>query len=263
VGGGPGAGADIGISGGDAIKKQVKRIKPCLIVCPKTLTSNWKTELLRWGHFLLDIVGDGSGDDAVIQKLTSGHTEILICSNSKLKRVADKFKDVAWGIVVYDEAHEYLKNRKTEIYQHALKISKVEVCFMLTGTPVQNDLEEFWSLMNVVKGQRWHSYEIYKDHFIEPIKQGLSTKATENQRILRERREEEHAKDMKEFYLGRKKETLQGPNKLKGKKEMLVLCDPSSLQKKLYSYTLSLPDVENCRDHEKLCPCGKGENRRN
>lgn len=239
-----------------------RTIKPCLIVCPMSITKNWNNELQKWGHFALDVVGTKDDDECIRRKLLSGETEILIMAYSKLKRIVDFLQNIDWAIVVFDEAHDYIKNKKTEMYKLALRLSKVDVRFGLTGTPIQNKLEEFWALMNVITGQTWINHEIYQEHFIDPIKASLSTKATEKEKSIGLAREQEHALKMKEVYLGRKKETLKGKNKLKEKEELLVLCDCADLQKKLYTHLLSLPDFDNCRHYREVCPCGISQERR-
>ena len=205
----------------------------------------------------------GDTKDASMEKIRSGATEIAIMSVSTLEKVVHQLSDVRWGIVVYDEAHDYLRHVETKSYKNGLLIDKVESRLMLTGTPVQNDLKEFWALMNMVTGQKWHSKEIYAEHYIDPMKNALSLSATPREVELGHRREAEHyAEIMGHYYLGRKKETLDGENRLKGKEEHVVLCDCTPLQKNLYMHLLSLPDFDNCRNYEQTCPCGVGHGMR-
>jgi SNF2 family DNA or RNA helicase len=70
----------------------------------------------------------------------------------------------------------------------------------------------------------------FKDHFGDPIKRGKSTKATEEGRKLGNDRLRELQSIMRKYRLGRKKESLTGVNKLKGKDDIVVLCDMSPLQ---------------------------------
>jgi hypothetical protein len=59
--------------------------------------------------------------------------------------------------------------------------------------------------------------------------------------------------------LKRLKTSLTGDDELKGKEETVVLCDLSPLQAELYAEALALPDFDNARFHNTLCPCRKGE----
>lgn len=237
--------------------------KPCLIVCPKSVVTNWCNELRRWGHFAIDTNAEIT--QTQVNYLQNGINEIYVTAYTSLKKNSDNLKLVDWGVIVYDEAHNYLKNTKTETYQMAMKLKKADVRFLFTGTPVQNRLEEFYSLMVVLTNEHFLSKEIYKEHYIEPIKKGESTKATEREKVrAREVRQEHRINVLEKYYLARMKTSLEGKNKLRDKEEIIVLCDLSPLQKDLYRHLLSLPDFDNCRRYEEECPCGgcPGEKRK-
>ena len=237
--------------------------KPCLVMCPKGIKEHWCQELGKWGYFTIDTdLSEGGGLQA---RLKSGMCEVVVASYSSLMRASGMLSAIDWGVIIYDEAHAHLMNRKTKTYQEAMKLNKADVRFLLTGTPVQNKLEEFWCLMWILSAETFHSLDIYKSDYIEPIKKGESTAATQTEREKAVECREEHKRlVLDRYYLSRRKTMLTGKNKLQKKEEIIVLCTATKLQKDLYRHVLSLPDFDNCRCYEEECPCGgrPGEKRK-
>lgn len=62
---------------------------------------------------------------------------------------------VRWSLIVWDEGH-VLKSDTTKMYKAAYGIKKAHSRIILTGTPIQNELEELWSLLNVVTNGRFN-----------------------------------------------------------------------------------------------------------
>ena len=81
-----------------------------------------------------------------------------------------------WDILVIDEGHR-AKNVKTQL-RKALKEMKVEVQkIVLTGTPVQNNLNEFWSIIDLVQDDIFGNLNQFKEKFANPISKGLQKHA--------------------------------------------------------------------------------------
>lgn len=74
---------------------------------------------------------------------------IASIATAKLKQHRTAITDVHYDLVIVDEAH-HLKNRKTLAWQFVNEINKKYI-FLLTATPVQNNLEELYNLITLLK----------------------------------------------------------------------------------------------------------------
>jgi hypothetical protein len=102
--------------------------------------------------------------------------EILICSYSKMQSYASDLAEVSWSMIIWDEGHN-LKTSTTKTYKAAFRsspslpchpftcplllrlsvsLSKAQSRIILTGTPIQNKLEELWCLLNIVTYGRFN-----------------------------------------------------------------------------------------------------------
>lgn len=113
-----------------------------LIVCPKTLKGNWEYEISRWAY------GPTTFEVTHYEALRKGVPEHI-------------------NAVIVDEAH-YVKNEKAQRTKDVKYLShRCEVVWLLTGTPVENKLYDFWSLLNILRangfGMRWDFIKRYCD----------------------------------------------------------------------------------------------------
>ncbi len=119
--------------------------RPVLIVSPASLVYNWKNELKRFSPELDAVVVDGSKEerDAISRQSTS---DVLITSYPLLRRDADVFAERQFHTLILDEA-QAIKNHGTVTAQSVRRM-KSDHCFALTGTPMENSLDDLWSILN-------------------------------------------------------------------------------------------------------------------
>ncbi|EFM10601.1 SNF2 helicase associated domain protein [Paenibacillus curdlanolyticus YK9] len=118
-----------------------------LIVCPASLIYNWQHELQRFAPEIRAAIA--AGDPAEREKLlTSPDVDIIITSYPLLRRDIKLYMAHAFHTLILDEA-QYFKNYATQTAQ-AAKAIQAKHRFALTGTPVENRLEELWSIYSVV-----------------------------------------------------------------------------------------------------------------
>lgn len=120
--------------------------RPILIVCPTSLTYNWLSEFVKFTPKIEAIVIDGDRKER--QGLRSGNAEVLITSYTLLRKDLDWYKQQNFHTVFFDEAQAF-KNPTTQTFR-AVKEIRALHRFALTGTPVENSLEELWSIFHVV-----------------------------------------------------------------------------------------------------------------
>ncbi|MEH7383073.1 DEAD/DEAH box helicase [Bacillus sp. JJ1533] len=142
------------------------RKQPVLIVCPSSLTYNWLHELLKFAPELQAIVIDGDKTERKELQKESEHMDVLITSYPLLRRDIKWYESQHFHSVFFDEAQAF-KNSVTQTAR-AVKRIKAAHRFGLTGTPVENSIEELWSIYHVVfpqlfKGLKEYSHLTRKD----------------------------------------------------------------------------------------------------
>lgn len=122
---------------------------PALIVCPSSLTYNWLSEIRKFAPDLQAVVLDGTkAERSKLMKELTNIDGVLITSYTLLRREIIWFADQLFHTVFFDEAQAF-KNPLTQTAR-AVKKLKAGNRFALTGTPVENSLEELWSIFHVV-----------------------------------------------------------------------------------------------------------------
>ncbi|ERE92060.1 chromodomain-helicase-DNA-binding protein 1 [Cricetulus griseus] len=125
---------------------------PFLILCPLSVLSNWKEELERFapGLSCVTYVG-GKEERAHLQQglQQEPHFHVLLTTYEICLKDASFLKSFSWSVLAVDEAHR-LKNQSSLLHR---TLSEFSVVFrlLLTGTPVQNSLQELYSLLSVVE----------------------------------------------------------------------------------------------------------------
>nr|WP_309101043.1 DEAD/DEAH box helicase [Fredinandcohnia onubensis] len=143
-----------------------ERKHPVLIVCPSSLTYNWLHEILKFAPELQAIIIDGDkAERRALQKETED-MDVLITSYPLLRRDIKWYESINFHTVFLDEAQAF-KNPVTQTAR-AVKKLKADHRFGLTGTPVENSIEELWSIYYVVfpqlfKGLKEYSHFTRKD----------------------------------------------------------------------------------------------------
>ncbi|MFF2479555.1 SNF2 helicase associated domain-containing protein [Paenibacillus sp. NPDC058071] len=122
---------------------------PSLIVAPASLVYNWRNELLKFAPELRTAIADGSPAERgrLLRRQPDG-PDIIITSYPLLRQDRELYGKLEFHTLIIDEA-QYMKNDYT---QTALSVRKVKAGykFALSGTPVENSLDELWSICSVV-----------------------------------------------------------------------------------------------------------------
>jgi SNF2 family DNA or RNA helicase len=132
---------------------------PSLVVCPTSLVANWKAEASKFfdGFNIITYTGPGRkrqlqdlavpiGIGAVSERMTRFRNRLVITSYGVALRDHEELNSVPWMYVVVDEAH-HIKNPAAQ-RTRAIKTINGSHKLALTGTPIQNNLDELWSLFD-------------------------------------------------------------------------------------------------------------------
>lgn len=125
-----------------------KRKLPVLIVCPSSLTYNWFYEMKKFAPGIQAVIVEGIQIDRAKILREIKDFDVVITSYPLLRRDIKIFEKQSFHAVFYDEAQAF----KNPVTQTARSVKKIQAShrFALTGTPVENSLEELWSIFHVV-----------------------------------------------------------------------------------------------------------------
>ncbi|WP_027415714.1 DEAD/DEAH box helicase [Aneurinibacillus terranovensis] len=121
---------------------------PVLIVSPASLIYNWKNELKKFAPELKTAVVAGDKQERSQVLGGASDADVLITSYPLLRRDQELYADQRFHILILDEA-QAIKNHATQTAQ-SVKLIQARHRFALTGTPVENRLEELWSIFNAI-----------------------------------------------------------------------------------------------------------------
>ncbi|MBB6695592.1 DEAD/DEAH box helicase [Cohnella xylanilytica] len=121
--------------------------RPALVVCPASLLYNWRNELGRFAPDIRAIVADGERERRV-SLLTRLDADVIITSYPLLRRDLDLYGKTEFHTILLDEA-QTIKNHATQTAR-AAKAIRSSYRFALTGTPVENSLDDLRSIFEAV-----------------------------------------------------------------------------------------------------------------
>ncbi|QJD84836.1 DEAD/DEAH box helicase [Cohnella herbarum] len=122
--------------------------RPAIIVCPASLMYNWHNELSKFAPEIRTMIADGSREDRSRALRQLSDTDVVITSYPLLRRDVESYAEPSFHTLILDEAQAF-KNHATQTAQ-AVKEIQARFRFALTGTPVENTIEELWSIYDAV-----------------------------------------------------------------------------------------------------------------
>ncbi|MYL65121.1 DEAD/DEAH box helicase [Bacillus hwajinpoensis] len=135
--------------------------KPVLIVCPSSLTYNWFNEIKKFAPELQAQIIDGNQSTRDKLQQTSKEMDVVITSYPLLRRDISWYEKQTFHTVFFDEAQAF-KNPSTQTARMVKKV-KADHRFGLTGTPVENAIEELWSIYHVVFPELFKGIKAYSN----------------------------------------------------------------------------------------------------
>ncbi|RFU60931.1 helicase SNF [Peribacillus glennii] len=122
--------------------------QPVLIICPSSLTYNWLGEFMKFAPELQAVVLDGAKTERMKLQGELQDIDVVITSYPLLRRDIRWFEKQTFHTVFFDEAQAF-KNPLTQTARAVKQLHSTHR-FALTGTPVENSLEELWSIFHIV-----------------------------------------------------------------------------------------------------------------
>ncbi len=136
----------------------------CLIVCPTSVMHNWAEEAARFRPGLCVGMYHGS------KRALDDDWDLTITSYSLLRRDIEKLEAIDWQAIVLDEA-QAIKNPDSQVARAAYRLRAPQRIAM-SGTPVENRLQELWSQMHFVNPGLLAGRENFRERFVEAMESG-------------------------------------------------------------------------------------------
>lgn len=121
---------------------------PALIVAPASLTYNWLNELKKFTPEIKAVIADGSLIERGRILKNTAKADVIITSYPLLRRDVQLYAKKSFHTLILDEA-QTIKNHTTQTAQAVMAL-QARHRFALTGTPVENALEDLWSIFGTV-----------------------------------------------------------------------------------------------------------------
>jgi SNF2 family DNA or RNA helicase len=135
-----------------------------LVVAPTSVLHNWQSEIERFRPSLSINLYHGSG------RQLDASANVTLTTYAILRLDVDALSEVSWNMVVLDEA-QAIKNPSSQVAQGAFRLQG-DFKLTLTGTPVENRLEELWSQMHFINPGLLGANSHFKKHYVKPISSG-------------------------------------------------------------------------------------------
>lgn len=144
---------------------------PSIVICPSSLIYNWNNEFCKFSKKLNVVVIDGSKENRIkIIKENANKNVIFITSYHQFARDSIEFENIHFYCSFIDEG-QMIKNYLTKFTKEIKKI-KSNYRFALSGTPLENNLLELWSIFDFILPGYLLSKNTYKKVFYKPFLTG-------------------------------------------------------------------------------------------
>ncbi len=200
--------------------------QPALVVCPTSLLSNWAAEAERFAPELPCVILHGNDRKTQYKALTSNG--IVLTTYGLISRDLEIHRAQTYRALIMDEA-SYLRNPDTEAAK-ALRQIKAVSRFALTGTPVENSVQDLWSIYQILLPGYLGGRDDFRDRFHKPLSSATDRK--DRSRIMERLR-----RRVNPYLLRRTKGEVA--KDLPAKIEKVIWCPLTSMQQEYYQKLLA------------------------
>ncbi|XVE77163.1 hypothetical protein DITRI_Ditri13aG0039700 [Diplodiscus trichospermus] len=213
---------------------------PHLIIVPNAVLVNWKSELHNWLPSVSCIYYVGGKDQRskLFSQVLAMKFNVLVTTYEFVMYDRSKLSKIDWKYIIIDEAQR-MKDRES-VLARDLDRYRCQRRLLLTGTPLQNDLKELWSLLNLLLPEVFDNRKAFHDWFSQPFqKEGPAHNAdddwleTEKKVIIIHRLHQ----ILEPFMLRRRVEDVEGS--LPPKVSIVLRCRMSAIQSSIYDWIKS------------------------
>ncbi|RWR94121.1 ISWI chromatin-remodeling complex ATPase CHR11 [Cinnamomum micranthum f. kanehirae] len=194
---------------------------PHMVVAPKSTLGNWMKEIRRFCPLLRAVKFLGNPEERRIireAQLVAGKFDVCVTSYEMAIKEKSTLRRFSWRYVIIDEAHR-IKNENS-LLSKTMRLYNTNYRLLITGTPLQNNLHELWSLLNFLLPEIFSSAETFDEWF-------QISGENDQQEVVQQLH-----KVLRPFLLRRLKSDVE--KGLPPKKETILKVGMSQLQKQYY-----------------------------
>ncbi len=175
---------------------------PYLVVAPTSVVGNWVSECRRFAPSLNCVaVGETAKRREISLAELANGTDVVVTSYSLFRLEYDDYAAIEWTGLFLDEA-QFVKNRHSQGFQRA-KMLPVSFKVAMTGTPIENNLMELWSLLSITAPGLYANPERFSEYYRIPIEKNSNSERLAQLRrrvrpLMLRRTKEEVAEDLPE-----------------------------------------------------------------
>ena len=148
------------------IQSQNEKIEPSIVVCPTSLLYNWKEEINKFSPDSLVKIIDGNPQNRKKEISSISNKDIVITTYTLMQKDIEFYKKINFSYLILDEA-QHIKNRDTRNAK-SVKLLHSTHKLILTGTPIENSLDELWSLFDFLMPSFLSSYDRFSEKYVRP-----------------------------------------------------------------------------------------------
>ncbi|MDV2475538.1 helicase [Rhodococcus zopfii] len=146
---------------------------PVLIVAPTSVVPNWAAEARRFVPDLNVVaITETSGKRGVGLGALLDGIDVVVTSYTLLRLDIDDYLERGWSMLLLDEA-QFVKNHRAKAYQCVRQV-EAPLKVAITGTPMENNLMELWSLLSITAPGLFPNPTKFQDYYRKPIESGTS-----------------------------------------------------------------------------------------
>lgn len=138
---------------------------PTLVICPTTVVFNWESEIQKFAPTLTTLKLSGTERKQFFKKIPE--FDVVITSYALVRRDIEKLKDINFRYVILDESQN-IKNAMSQTAQAVKKLNATHK-LALSGTPIENKLEELWSVFDFLMPGFLFSMADFNSRYVNPI----------------------------------------------------------------------------------------------
>ncbi len=198
--------------------------KTSLVIAPSSVVHNWRNELKRFAPSLTVCTYTGSIANRRDMHRSLMRSDVVITAYRTMVNDIDYLADQQFGIVIFDESQAF-KTATSQAHRAVTRLQAIHR-LALSGTPVENNLMELWSLMNVLNPPLLGSQTNFKRSFVLPIARQMEEERTSLLRLL-----------IAPYFLKRTKQEVL--TDLPERQDEVVVCPMTEEQESHYAEELS------------------------
>ncbi|GBL90945.1 DNA excision repair protein ERCC-6 [Araneus ventricosus] len=222
-----------------------KGLGPVILICPATVMHQWLKEFYTWWPYFRVAILHESGSfvgkkDSLIRIINKSHGVLITTYNGVVQHQENLLKH-EWHYVILDEGHK-IRNPDSQATL-AVKQFRTPHRIILSGSPIQNNLKELWSLFDFIFPGKLGTLPVFMQQFSVPIVLGGYANASQIQvqtaykcaTVLRDA--------IKPYLLRRMKSDVKMSVNLPDKNEQVLFCKLTEDQENLYKAYISSKEV--------------------